>query len=544
MTRVYVTFIILLITLSSIAQTPVGVMLYSLDEMLLQREYYNDLREKKIIFRKSKLEGTNDINVKYQIYKEIADIYRPYQSDSALHYSCKCLAAAEEIGSTLEIIEARINLSIAFTQTGMYSESENILKGININRLSDYHKSNYYIAQININRYRNISHPSINLEQDFNLLRASYQDSLLKVIDTDTPEYYVTKAERYIDGGEFNKAREILQSALNLLSRSDRAYGYTAYTLAQVYGKVSQTEQQIKYLVQSAISDIICAQRENASLRELALLLYRHKDIQRAHRYIKVALDDAMFSKAKLRSFEVMQILPLIETDYLIIKDRMNRNMKIFGWTLSILVIILFIALWYIFKQKLRQNTLLQENEKINAELNDINIELTNSNNQIRISNAKLNKFSSYQKSYIAHYLKLSSSYIGKIDDYRKMLYKKAMNETKENLLKALKSKELIDLEFQQFYCDFDKSFLDLYPDYVEDFNLLLKPEAQIKLKPDELLNSELRIFALIRLGIIDSAQIANFLGYSVTTIYNYRTKMRNNSLLPRQEFKKAVMNI
>ena len=173
-----------------------------------------------------------------------------------------------------------------------------------------------------------------------------------------------------------------------------------------------------------------------------------------------------------------------------------------------------------------------------------MNEKLRKSNEEVLFANKKLESLTNVQKEYIVHYVKLSSEYIGKIDDYRKALYKKAISENKDEIIKDLRSTDFINTELNLFYDDFDKAFLNLYPNFIEQFNQLLKDDEQIKLKHDEILNSELRVFALIRLGITESEQIAEFLRYSITTIYNYRVKMRNKAKIPRNEFKEAVTKI
>jgi hypothetical protein len=324
----------------------------------------------------------------------------------------------------------------------------------------------------------------------------------------------------------------------------DRSYGYSAYTLAMAYGKLGDLDNKAYYLAKSAMSDIVNGVRENASLRELAFLLFKSGDLKRAYKYVKIAMEDALFSKAKLRSYEVLQILPLIDSEYNDMRNKMSRDMLYFEVILSAMILTLIVFLIFILKQKKKLEAANVKNEQINKQLIDLNDKLIKSNEEVLLINKKLESFTNAQKEYIVHYLKLSSEYIGKIDDFRKSLYKKALSENKDDIIKDLRSKEFINTELKLFYEDFDKAFLDLYPNFIEQFNELLKDDEKIELKHDELLNSELRVFALIRLGITESEHIAKFLRYSVTTIYNYRVKMRNKARIPRDEFKEAVKRI
>jgi DNA-binding CsgD family transcriptional regulator len=188
---------------------------------------------------------------------------------------------------------------------------------------------------------------------------------------------------------------------------------------------------------------------------------------------------------------------------------------------------------------------------KIKKELYDTNLKLAELNkntkyinDQLQKVNSKLFEVNRIKEESIAQFFDICSGYIDKLEDYRKLLYKKAGNKQHEELFNMLKSTTLVDEERGKLYETFDTIFLNLYPSFVEDFNSLLINEEKVVLKPGERLNTELRIFALIRLGITDSIRIAGFLRYSLSTIYNYRTRARNNAVVSRDEFEEMVMNI
>ncbi len=542
MNRLLILF--LLISTFTTGQNNLKETLNELDQIILKRDFYNNNREQRISSLKELLAQSSDDEEKYNLYKAIAKEYIPYNSDSALYYSIQSISSAKLFPEKKQLTKAQLQLARIYVIKGMYCEADKLLNEINSRPLTKSQEVNYLVVRIELNRYKEVSFSKSKSLPDYGKLRKSYQDSLLMVVDSETPRYAVTKADRLMDKGEYEKMKEVMIESLSKQKIEDRSYGYTAYTLASAYGKLGDMDKKALYLAKSSISDITCGVRENASLRELAFLLFKSGDLKRAYRYIKIAMEDALFSKAKLRSYEVLQILPLIDSEYNEMRNRMSRNMLYFGLILSSLTIVLLISLLYISKQKKKLIDAISDNKIINKQLSELNEKLRKSNENVLLTNKKLESLNNAQEDYIVHYVKLSSEYIAKIDDFRKMLYKKAISENKDDIIKDLRSKDFINTELELFYVDFDKAFLYLFPNFISQFNELLKDDEQIELKHDELLNSELRVFALIRLGITESEQIAKFLRYSITTIYNYRVKMRNKAKIPRDEFKEAVTKI
>ena len=538
------TFIILIISSSVIAQNDLRSTLEKLDDKILEREQYFNSREQRISSLQILLKGANNSNNIYTIYKALNKEYLPYNSDSALFYSTKCLEIAKSNSKQISVDEAKILQAKSLVQLGMYEESNDILSTIDTSKTSKNETIEYLVAQVSLNRFKNVYLPKNDFLPNYDSIRSSYQQMLLKLLDKDSPVYKVTLADIKKDIGEYYQMRDIMLESISNLTITDREYGYTAYTLADSYGLLGDDNNKMKFLAMSSISDIVGGVRENSAIRELALLLLNKGDITHSNKYIQIAFDDAVYSNAKLRSHEVVQILPLINDKYEEMRDRMSKNKTIFGATLGLLAIILIVASYYILKQKMKLQDAFEHNRVVNEQMFELNNTLEENNKKVLSYNQSLELLNKGKEDYIAHYLTLSSSYIRKIDEYRKMLYKKAQKDKKEDLIKTLRSNEFVNNELKIFYKDFDKSFLELYPNFVHDFNLLLKEEEQINLRSSEILNTELRVFALIRLGITESAQIARFLRYSVTTIYNYRTKMRNNSLYSKQEFNDRVENI
>jgi preprotein translocase subunit Sss1 len=253
-------------------------------------------------------------------------------------------------------------------------------------------------------------------------------------------------------------------------------------------------------------------------------------DITRSNRYIKKSLEDANFYNARLRNIQIAKILPVIDKAYQMEREEHQQNLLVAIVVIGILVVFLIGLVIYLVRQ---MNTLAKTRK-----------DFINANKELKKINLRLSETNHIKEEYIGRFLNQCSVYIDKLEAYRKALNKKASGGKLEELYQMLKSSQIIEDELKEFYQNFDSTFLNLFPDFVEEFNKLLPEEDHIIPKSEPGLSVELRIFALIRLGITDSAKIAGFLRYSITTIYNYRSKYRNKSLIPREKFEETVMKI
>ncbi|MCK5907592.1 MAG: hypothetical protein KAG37_08365, partial [Flavobacteriales bacterium] len=325
------TFILIFISSSVLAQVDYKSTLENLDEEILKREYYYEKREQRIRSLILLSQETNNKNNLFSIYKTLNKEYQPYNSDSALYYSSKCLEIANKSNGEISIVDAKLLQAKSLVQLGLYEETDDILKSLNTKNLTKNELINYYTNKVSLNRFKSVYQPKTDFLPDYNQYREAYQDSLLKILDKSSAKYMVTLADRKMDVGDFKSMRDIMLKSLSKLAPNDRAYGYTAYTLADAYGKLGEDKYKIKYLALSSISDIINGVRENSAIRELALLLFNKGDITHSNEYIQIAFEDAIYSNAKLRSYEVSQILPLINDKYEEMRNRMSKNKTIFN---------------------------------------------------------------------------------------------------------------------------------------------------------------------------------------------------------------------
>lgn len=277
----------------------------------------------------------------------------------------------------------------------------------------------------------------------------------------------------------------------------------------------------------AAIADTKLAVKENEALLTLAVNLYHEGDIDRAYNYIKVALDDAIFYNSRFKNTVIARIHPIIENTYLYKLEKQKQNLRFYILLTSLFVIALAITLFFTFKQ-----TKIVSRAKKN--LNIMNEELI-------VLNKNLDEANLIKEKYVGYFMNQCAIYINKLDEYRKNVNRKIKTGQVDELYKS--SSRPFEKELEGLYANFDKAFLKLYPHFVEEFNSLLIPDEQYRLEKDQL-NTELRIFALIRLGITDVGQIAVFLHYSVQTIYNYKSKVKRTSILDSNLFEEEVKKL
>ena len=297
-------------------------------------------------------------------------------------------------------------------------------------------------------------------------------------------------------------------------------------------------------MILSAIADIRNATRENASLQNLALIHYEEKKLADAFKFTQSAIDDVISSGIHFRAIEIYKFNSIINTAYQTEQSRSRSNLTTFLISTSIILFLLVLLVICIYIQMKKILKIKRALVQSNQELLRLNDKLNNINNQLNDTNNQLYEISNVKEHYIAEFFDVCFSYISKMEKYQNVLYKYAINKYYDELIKKLKSSALVDEELTALYARFDKVFLGLYPTFVADFNALLKDGEQIVLKSDALLNRELRIYALLRLGITDSGKIANFLRCSTSTVYNYRTRMRNKAAVDRDEFENEIMKI
>ncbi len=543
-------FILLLFCINGLfANMSQDTTLLTLYKLMDHKDIYMTEKEERIsemkkMFKTPNITSEQSYDINLKLYNE----YKTYISDSAIHYARENTKIADKLQHPVWTKESRLDLVSLYIVAGMYIEAVDILKAINKKDLPDWLLVKYYDCNKQLYNYYSSNNPYTRIYIEKSRL---YRDSLLNVLDKNTNHYKIVYAEKLYDEKRLNEAEQILLKLLNQTKEDTHEKAVLAYALANIYKKEGNIGLEKHYYAVSAICDIKNAIKENASMQALASVLYEIGDVDKAYVCIKSSMKDAMFCNARLRTYEVSQIFPIIDSAYQENTNRQKTELQLFLILVSILSVFLIIAIIYVYRQMKRVARIRKKLYQTNLKLKDLNSDLQSTINQLNdvnrelsTVNVELSEANQIKEAYIGHFLDLCSTYIDKLAKYQNTLNKKAVEKKLDELYKMLKSNDMINNELKELYENFDNIFLHLYPNFVEELNSLLQKEERFVLKPNELLNVELRIFALIRLGITDSSRIANFLHYSANTIYSYRTRVRNKAAVPREEFENLVMKI
>lgn len=514
--------------------------LNKLDIALKNKQHYVRLKEERILnFKKIKSESFTK-EQEYNYNKTLYSEYQKFNSDSAILYVKKNLILAKELQNKDLSDLAELQLANLYSSSGKYRESEAILKSINKKTLDKSLLPNYYVAYREFFEHYNANSTSPKYIEQI----GKYRDSLLGVLNPATLNYKINKIQKNIFDKKFAVAEKQLKVLLENIKEEDSQYAMITYLFGSIYEARHQLELRKKYYALSSTADIKNAIKDNASLQELALVFYEIGDVDMAYKLTQSAIEDALYCNVQFRTLLMSEVYSIINTVYLEKEAKRKTELQLYLLCISLLSLFLIVAVIYVYKQMKKVSRIRGELYETSQKLAELNKDITETNSQLQERNAQLSESNHIKEEYIAHFFSLCSAYINKLENYRIILNKKATAKQFDEIYKMLKSTTLVDNELEELYKNFDIIFLNLYPTFVKDFNDLLIKEEQIVLKQGELLNTELRIFALIRLGITDSVKIAAFLRYSLSTIYNYRTRARNKAAVSRNDFEEMVIKI
>ena len=517
-------------------------LLREIDGIIKNRQTYGAEKEARIADLKKLLVEAASDEQRYGFCGRLFDEYRAYNLDSSFVYAQRKEELAHRLNKLDYLDDSAMNMAEVMGTTGMYKEALELLGKIDKKTLPDYLYGYYYHLYRTIYGLMGDYAVTEKAKKEYYRMTDLYRDSLLQINASDSLGHALVMADKCIVHARYDEAIDMLMKYYSKPSLDDHAQAMITYTISEGYRLKGDKQGQKHYLALSAIADLKSAVKEYVSLRKLASLVYETGDIDRAYNYLKCSLEDATLCNARLRTLEISQVFPIIDQAYQLKTKRQQQEMKVSLICISLLSVFLLVAIFFVYKQMKKVAAARREVIDTNTLLQELNEELHDSNSQLKEMNHTLSEANYIKEEYIGRYMDQCSTYLDKMDLYRRSLNKIAAAGRVEELYKAIKSSQFLDEELKEFYANFDVTFLQLFPSFVEDFNALLTEPMQPK--PGELLNTELRIFALIRLGITDSTKIAQFLRYSVTTIYNYRTRVRNKAVGERDEFEAKVMQI
>ena len=521
-----------------------------LNHRLSQRSAYD---QKKVLtiekFRSRLAAQYNSLDRRYENYDNLYNAYKSYIHDSAYVYCKKLNHTAILLNDQKKIDLSKIKMGFVLISAGMFKEGLDTLKQVNVTRLTARERYEYLFLQarshFDLADYDKIS----DYYSRYNQIGLNYCDSIISNTQPQSYEHLSAEGLKSIRMQDYLKAANVYEQILHLKqSYQDSAINLSC--LSFTYFELKKTQLGLEYLIRAAIIDNTHSTKEGVALTNLANFLYQQGDIKTAFSYINYAIDDANFYGARHREAQISNIMPIIQSEKVNGIEKQKTMLTVYASTITVLVVIVFIFMFITLRQlrKLRiaDRVIIEQNADLNnanSSLIAVNEELDRSNRSLSRINTKLDEANLIKDEYIGNFFNIHSDYIEKLDKLKRSIEKNIKEKSYDDISLILK-KLNTGFERENLSHSFDKVFLNLFPNFVNDFNELFIADYRIELPHQHLLNTELRIFALIRLGIEENESIAKILNYSVNTIYTYKTKVKNRSFIPNDEFEDKIMQI
>jgi len=541
--------VVLLLSAFSRAQSTTNSLLTKLNSVLDSKK---DLEKDKLLTIakiKQHLKFARSENAKYNVYDQLFEQYKSFIHDSAYVYCKKLNTCAYLLKDQNKINYSRINMGFILVSAGMFKEGQDTLSKVNVKYLNAKQRYDYLFLQVRSNFDLADFDKIGDYYKKYSTIGFSYCDSILTQNNPNSYEYLSALGLKLLRSQDYKAAIAPYEQLLHFKqSYQDSAINYSC--LSFLYFEMGQPEKGLPSLIKSATIDNTHLTKESVALTNLATHLLQRGDIKTAFNYINNAIDDANFYGARHREAQISNIMPIIESEQIAGIEKQKRTLVIYASIITVLVV-LVIIFWSIVSKQLKKlriadQVIVIKNNDLNAaneSLTKVNRRLDNANRTLSQFNVKLDEANMIKDEYIGYFFNTHSDYIEKLDRLKRSIEKNMREKRYEEVLMVL-NRLNTNFERENLSHSFDKVFLNIFPRFVEDFNALFDADHQIHLADGQLLNSELRIFALIRLGIHDNETIGKILNYSVNTIYTYKTKVKNKSLIPNEEFEDKIMLI
>lgn len=502
-----------LMTLATAKGYDINHQISLLDKTLQESQRYIHARERRLDKMKSRLRSTRDVGARlrlcYDIYKE----YSAFQSDSAIAYLDHCVSLSSSMGDEPFAESCRALKATQFSMSGYYPEAQTTLASINRQHLDKTGWQNYYYALNHV--YGEIASYSSDkhTKEEFYAKADNYRDSIFSVYPAMSIPSLIKHESQCSSGKDFARALHYNDLLLGRIKKGSHDYAIATYFRYEELIGMGREKEAVYWLTESAMADVRNAVTNQASLWSLADILDKAGDTDRSHRYIDYAWKYAGMFGGRVRSWQISPILSNIDRNFQQKEARANRLLFALVVMVSLLLVVLIATLFNMARQHRR----------------------------LAAANHRLDNINLVKEAYIGRFFTICSLYIDKIEKLRLTVNKMIKNRQYDKVLELTGTAGMKNGEVDVLYDHFDEVFLHLFPNFVEQINLLLRPEARFVLSDPKRLTTPIRIFALIRLGIDDSTKIAECLHYSVNTIYNYRAKVRNGALGERDNFERKV---
>ncbi|MDY0102370.1 MAG: DUF6377 domain-containing protein [Lentimicrobium sp.] len=486
---------------------------------------------------------------KYEYSARLYNGYESYKYDSAYRYAEKMLLHARAIGEPGYIFRSKLALAFSTLSAGLYKEASEIASSMDTTALDKSSVADYYYFLSTLNQ----SMADFGAEpyySDYRNKALLYCNKALQSYKKGSKASAMAKIRELQLMDDYNGAIAIAETYLAVHQPDLHEFAIVASSLGFFYQVAGDTTRAIEQFAKAASADIKTATKETSAIRQVAELLYHKGKVQQAYDYALVALDDANFYNARQRKIEVGRILPIIEAGRFVIIEEQKNRLLFYTISLSVLLVLFAIAFIIIMLQKSRLNAarlkILEQNRALldaNEMLNATQAEIERQNIDLLHTNEKLIEANRIKDEYIGYFFSANSIYIEKTEEIYKMVARKIRQGQTEELLQQANAYDL-HIEKEGMFALFDQIFTKLFPDFINRYNQLFEEKDRVDIRPGGALTPEIRIFALIRFGITESERIAKFLDFSVSTVKNYKTKVRNRSIVPNELFEQKIMEI
>ena len=532
-------FLLLMLMMPLLTQgkTDEKKLLERIDYMIDNDQYYQDIKEKELKQLKLQAIEAEDSKTRLLFLDSIYHAYSAYRYDSAYAYMQRGLELAEKVNDTYYITLNQINQASILSVRGFYDIAKNKLESLNPDEMPHKLKLYYYFTYAWLYNYLESYAKGSNYSEEFRSQKKHYMNLLILNFNEEDKHsayyHYLMGEYIYLDNPTSKEGLYHYQKAMKMTPAKSRIHAMSAYGAARYYKLTGKFDLYEKYLVEASVSDGLCQLKETVALQKLAYYLFKkdENNSKRAAKYIQHTMEDAQFFNNQLRMMEISNILPVIAAANQQAAERSRARILTGFIAVSAALIIIIILAFANNRQKNKLKKNKQEIEEQNKKQIEMNGQLSEMNNQLTELNQQLIETNIKRETYLRLFMDISAAYISKLADYRKLVSRKIKANQAADLLKSLNTHKLEEEETQMFYNRFDKAFMELYPGFVTELNRLLLPESQLEMPTTHTLTTEIRIYALMRLGVTDSQEIATLLHYSTQTIYNYKSGMRAKAI-------------
>lgn len=495
------------------------------------QDTYITAKEERIRGLRRALKGVSpaDYPRQFELCNELYHEFKTFVNDSAFRYARQLITLSRQLDDPARMGYAHLKLGFTLLSAGMFKETFDTLRTVDVKVLHDTSAVDYYRLQARAYADVMIFNNHDYFLDVYRRYYRDYLDSALQRCTHGSYQYYQISILKDLHLQHYDR---VIQTSDSLIARHRLSYPQAAvfhYDLGDAWRNLGNHDQVVRNLVLSAIADIRGAVKENAAMYSLARVLHHSGDSRNAYVFIRQALKDAEFYGARQRQVEINSILPLIAADELNWLDERRLRWVIYSAGITFIVVLVTVFSFIVYKQLRR--------------LRIADAQIKQANQSLQVINRRLVEADKIKEEYVGYYFNMTTDYVNRIDVLRKQVMNLLVNDKKKEALTLLGKYNPLD-ERTRFVKDFDQVFLRLFPDFVHQFNQLIDPhDPFVPDQPGEL-TPDLRIFALIRLGIHDNRKIGEILNFSVNTVYAYKTRVRNRAVVSGDEFVKRIMEI